>query len=411
MFRKGNLILEFLRLKKSTKGAFLIIFSVLLSSFVVITNILVDCLSIVDKHLYLQDIVYDVIYKSTKKNYVNFTNQSSGENFFKNEIKKTLQSYNDLGLLSKDDIDSAFKNSDVSVTKIHDNEFNIVINIAMDTKFTGLILKNVLKSNNDFRFSIHKKFSYKKQIPLMGIFFTWHFKDNFLQKDSDNKDTILKYKFINFFLENMNRRHLCIAPFNFNSMMYWYRGNLNFEDYNKFTTLYSGYQGLTHAPKYIVWDQYPYQFFTELLKDNINHDSRHEKKIDTAKYDNDCSGYSIRKERYKSNYRKYAFIVAEEDELSPITFAFEYSQIRFFLDACGLLKNLDNVTVFAYGINPTEGTRFSLKLCVDNKDNYIEYNFNKDKTNSDRLNEMSAHIADILKKDIDSSRFKITVIS
>ncbi|WP_148407344.1 hypothetical protein V9J15_05180 [Candidatus Liberibacter africanus] len=279
-----------MRLKKCNSGSFFIVTAVLLSSFLSIADVLLDFMAVMQTNYMLRDIMHSVVYQihindlyeGNSKYYMRTIGQGgegriailTGEKEVEAVRKRIKQFFyvNDFSdLLSKENIDSAINNASIVIKKKSESplEFHVTIDMVMDVELKGFFLKILSQfwgrnsnSKSSVKIFSQKKISYKQEPSIMGIFFTWEsdlpvfamnagagvygLVSNTQKKiliSNELQNNFSKYSFIKDIILNEVIEYipLCIAPYNFSGISYWYKGFFQYDKNGESSSSRSSY--------------------------------------------------------------------------------------------------------------------------------------------------------------------------
>ncbi|MCU7488524.1 MAG: hypothetical protein NUK98_04360, partial [Candidatus Liberibacter asiaticus] len=174
MFQNKNFLLGVLRLKKCTRGVFLVITAILLSSFVAIVDVVVDQVTVMQKTAWLQEVLDHVIYRTSPKNLYDLR-EAGRDNFIRHQIEKALNTYNSRDLSNIGSIESIVKDAVILTKNVNSLPLQFTVDIALSTtvQLRGSLLQMFSQSKGKVDISRRKKVMYKQNIGLMIMPFAW----------------------------------------------------------------------------------------------------------------------------------------------------------------------------------------------------------------------------------------------
>ncbi|WP_174098455.1 hypothetical protein [Candidatus Liberibacter asiaticus] len=377
MFQNKNFLLGVLRLKKCTRGVFLVITAILLSSFVAIVDVVVDQVTVMQKKTIIQEVLDHVIYRTSPKNLYDLR-EAGRDNFIRHQIEKALNTYNSRDLSNIGSIESIVKDAVILTKNVNSLPLQFTVDIALSTtvQLRGSLLQMFSQSKGKVDISRRKKVMYKQNIGLMIMPFAW---DGYWLasrgKVADSKVHPPKYlEYSHYYQQYLNRntlvknflsqipyKNFCMAPYHYSSILYWAVGTLTYSVDNKTTT-----REYYKDPYYATWDHFPYSFIKNVFDMTSNQFGDGQVLTNT----NHCFPHG-------ASQNKYMLMLAIGNQLSRSSV--EKEKIEKVLQDCHYMHKRhrtgrDAITIFSVGFSPDQDTRYTLRQCASDPSKYYEIN-------------------------------------
>ncbi|KGB27758.1 hypothetical protein GS16_01790 [Candidatus Liberibacter solanacearum] len=378
MFYYRNFLSVFSRLNHCTNGSFLIVLAVLFSSFLTIMDIMRDYTNMIRVRNMLQSSIDYALHNDPNELSVGTIKQR--EMLIKKRIGYFLDSNYKGTLLTKEQINLIVNQSAVSITErsFPPQQFHIHIELHNTIQLKSLILHMAMNPKRDFNISQRKSSLYKKNVALMTIPFTWNGEwippslvanfivaQNSLPSDLKTENVKLinkRNQFLKMFLSKIKEDNLCIAPYHYNSIVYWSEGFFIYR--LPFSSTIQSTLGSSYAKQYsTLWDRKPFNYLSDLF----DGDELHSKKLTSA---SPCFARGVRQ-------KKFMLIIAVGNQISDRKNSPEYLKMKH---GCALMgkKPMDEITVYSLGISPDRDTKRNLIQCARHPDRYYEIQSYKD---------------------------------
>ncbi|MCU7488306.1 MAG: hypothetical protein NUK98_02825, partial [Candidatus Liberibacter asiaticus] len=276
MFQNKNFLLGVLRLKKCTRGVFLVITAILLSSFVAIVDVVVDQVTVMQKTALLQEVLDHVIYRTSPKNLYDLR-EAGRDNFIRHQIEKALNTYNSRDLSNIGSIESIVKDAVILTKNVNSLPLQFTVDIALSTtvQLRGSLLQMFSQSKGKVDISRRKKVMYKQNIGLMIMPFAWDgywlasrgkvadsqvHRPKYLEYSHYYQQYLNRNTLVKNFLSQIPYKNFCMAPYHYKSIFYWAFENFQYHQDNNMLIFYS------HRDFYrITWDHFPYSFIKNVF--------------------------------------------------------------------------------------------------------------------------------------------------